>query len=130
MDLQIPSLSVTPAAFRQLLFNHSVGGGIFRSTAWRGIFPPPDQLATVCFTAATTPIQPDRFHVGRRRFLRSHQHQGVDEIEAALEFGAAVAINLGVASGGVEIKASTSTGSPSQLNWQLCPFAWRTILLD
>jgi hypothetical protein len=31
--------------------------------------------------------------------------KGVDEIEAALEFGAAVAINLGVASGGVEIKA-------------------------
>lgn len=30
---------------------------------------------------------------------------GVREIEAALEFGAAVAINLGVASGGVEIKA-------------------------
>lgn len=30
---------------------------------------------------------------------------GVEEIEAALEFGAAVAINLGVASGGVEIKA-------------------------
>jgi hypothetical protein len=30
---------------------------------------------------------------------------GVKEIEAALEFGAAVAINLGVASGGVEIKA-------------------------
>lgn len=31
--------------------------------------------------------------------------KGVDEIEAALEFGAAVSINLGVASGGVEIKA-------------------------
>lgn len=31
--------------------------------------------------------------------------RGVTEIEAALEFGAAVAINLGVASGGVEIKA-------------------------
>jgi hypothetical protein len=31
--------------------------------------------------------------------------RGVDEIEAALEFGAAVAIDLGVASGGVEIKA-------------------------
>jgi hypothetical protein len=31
--------------------------------------------------------------------------EGVREIEAALEFGAAVAINLGVASGGVEIKA-------------------------
>jgi hypothetical protein len=31
--------------------------------------------------------------------------KGVQEIEAALEFGAAVAINLGVASGGVEIKA-------------------------
>jgi hypothetical protein len=31
--------------------------------------------------------------------------QGVDEIEAALEFGAAASINLGVASGGVEIKA-------------------------
>jgi hypothetical protein len=31
--------------------------------------------------------------------------RGVQEIEAALEFGAAVAINLGVASGGVEIKA-------------------------
>lgn len=30
---------------------------------------------------------------------------GVDEIEAALEFGAAVAIDLGVASGGVEVKA-------------------------
>ena len=30
---------------------------------------------------------------------------GVKEIEAALEFGAAVAIDLGVASGGVEIKA-------------------------
>jgi hypothetical protein len=30
---------------------------------------------------------------------------GVQEIEAALEFGAAIAINLGVASGGVEIKA-------------------------
>jgi len=31
--------------------------------------------------------------------------EGVQEIEAALEFGAAVSINLGVASGGVEIKA-------------------------
>lgn len=31
--------------------------------------------------------------------------RGVQEIEAAIEFGAAVAINLGVASGGVEIKA-------------------------
>jgi hypothetical protein len=31
--------------------------------------------------------------------------EGVREIEAALEFGAAVAIDLGVASGGVEIKA-------------------------
>jgi len=31
--------------------------------------------------------------------------KGIQEIEAALEFGAAVAINLGVASGGVEIKA-------------------------
>ena len=31
--------------------------------------------------------------------------QGVQEIEAALEFGAAVAIDFGVASGGVEIKA-------------------------
>ena len=31
--------------------------------------------------------------------------RGVQEIEAALEFGAAVAIDLGVASGGVEIKA-------------------------
>ncbi len=31
--------------------------------------------------------------------------QGVDEIEAALEFGAAISIDLGVASGGVEIKA-------------------------
>ena len=31
--------------------------------------------------------------------------RGVTEIEAALEFGAAVAINLGVASGGVEVKA-------------------------
>jgi hypothetical protein len=31
--------------------------------------------------------------------------QGVNEIEAALEFGAAIVIDLGVASGGVEIKA-------------------------
>jgi hypothetical protein len=31
--------------------------------------------------------------------------RGVNEIEAALEFGAAIAINLGVASGGVEVKA-------------------------
>jgi len=31
--------------------------------------------------------------------------KGVEEIEAALEFGAAIAIDLGVASGGVEIKA-------------------------
>jgi hypothetical protein len=31
--------------------------------------------------------------------------RGVNEIEAALEFGAAIAIDLGVASGGVEIKA-------------------------
>jgi hypothetical protein len=31
--------------------------------------------------------------------------EGVREIEAALEFGAAVSIDLGVASGGVEIKA-------------------------
>jgi hypothetical protein len=46
--------------------------------------------------------------------------EGVNEIEAALEFGAAVAIDLGVASGGVEVKAgiyfhwlqpSTGTGS-------------------
>jgi hypothetical protein len=31
--------------------------------------------------------------------------EGVNEIEAALEFGAAIAIDLGVASGGVEVKA-------------------------
>lgn len=31
--------------------------------------------------------------------------RGVDEIEAALEFGAAIVIDLGVASGGVEVKA-------------------------
>src|SRR5262249_9762886 len=31
--------------------------------------------------------------------------RGVDEIEAALEFGAAICIDLGVASGGVEVKA-------------------------
>ena len=31
--------------------------------------------------------------------------EGVQEIEAALEFGAAISINLGVASGSVEIKA-------------------------
>jgi hypothetical protein len=31
--------------------------------------------------------------------------QGVEEIEAALEFGAAIVIDLGVASGGVEVKA-------------------------
>ncbi len=31
--------------------------------------------------------------------------EGVNEIEAALEFGAAISINLGVASGGVEVKA-------------------------
>jgi len=31
--------------------------------------------------------------------------EGVREIEAALEFGAAIAIDLGVASGGVEVKA-------------------------
>ena len=31
--------------------------------------------------------------------------RGVQEIEAAIEFGAEIAINLGVASGGVEIKA-------------------------
>ncbi len=31
--------------------------------------------------------------------------KGLDEIEAALEFGAGISINLGVASGGVEIKA-------------------------
>jgi hypothetical protein len=38
-------------------------------------------------------------------FLIGISTRGVTEIEAALEFGAAVAINLGVASGGVEIKA-------------------------
>jgi hypothetical protein len=38
-------------------------------------------------------------------FLIGISTQGVNEIEAALEFGAAIAIDLGVASGGVEIKA-------------------------
>jgi hypothetical protein len=38
-------------------------------------------------------------------FLIGISSQGVNEIEAALEFGAAIAIDLGVASGGVEIKA-------------------------
>jgi hypothetical protein len=38
-------------------------------------------------------------------FLIGLGTEGVREIEAALEFGAAVSINLGVASGGVEIKA-------------------------
>ena len=38
-------------------------------------------------------------------FLIAIGTEGVREIEAALEFGAAVSINLGVASGGVEIKA-------------------------
>jgi hypothetical protein len=38
-------------------------------------------------------------------FLIGIGTEGVREIEAALEFGAAVSINLGVASGGVEIKA-------------------------
>jgi hypothetical protein len=38
-------------------------------------------------------------------FLIGISSEGVNEIEAALEFGAAVAIDLGVASGGVEIKA-------------------------
>jgi hypothetical protein len=38
-------------------------------------------------------------------FLIGVSARGVNEIEAALEFGAAVAIDLGVASGGVEIKA-------------------------
>jgi hypothetical protein len=38
-------------------------------------------------------------------FALTVSSQGVQEIEAALEFGAATSINLGVASGGVEIKA-------------------------
>ncbi len=38
-------------------------------------------------------------------FLIGVSARGVNEIEAALEFGAAVVIDLGVASGGVEIKA-------------------------
>jgi hypothetical protein len=38
-------------------------------------------------------------------FALSVSSHGVQEIEAALEFGAATSINLGVASGGVEIKA-------------------------
>ena len=38
-------------------------------------------------------------------FVIGISSEGVNEIEAALEFGAAIAIDLGVASGGVEIKA-------------------------
>ena len=38
-------------------------------------------------------------------FLIGVSAEGVNEIEAALEFGAAIAIDLGVASGGVEVKA-------------------------
>jgi hypothetical protein len=38
-------------------------------------------------------------------FLIGVSARGVNEIEAALEFGAAIAIDLGVASGGVEVKA-------------------------
>ena len=37
-------------------------------------------------------------------FLMGVSSRGVNEIEAALEFGAAIAIDLGVASGGVEVK--------------------------
>jgi hypothetical protein len=43
--------------------------------------------------------------------------EGVREIEAALEFGAALSINLGVASGSVEIKAGVY-------------FHWKTALVE
>ena len=62
--------------------------------------------SAVQFLRAAKAVQPHGLVPGRRRLLRDRSGtEGVREIEAALEFGAALSINLGVASGSVEIKA-------------------------
>ncbi len=109
-----PSLSVTPSGISASysLNLPSVGVGIFtleHVSLGAGFSLPFDSKpANVRFNFAERQ-RPFSLTVsmlgGGGFFAICISTKGVDEIEAALEFGAAVAINLGVASGGVEIKA-------------------------
>ncbi len=109
-----PSLSVTPSGISASysLNLPSVGVGIFTlehvSLGAGFALPFDSKPANVRFNFAERQ-RPFSLTVsllgGGGFFAIGVSTQGVDEIEAALEFGAAVAIDLGVASGGVEIKA-------------------------
>ncbi|MFO0887939.1 MAG: hypothetical protein U0790_02210 [Isosphaeraceae bacterium] len=109
-----PALAVTPSgiAARYSLNLPTVGVGIFslsNVSLGAGFDLPFDaRPASVRFNFAERQ-QPFSLAVamlgGGGFFAIGVSARGVQEIEAALEFGAALAINLGVASGGVEIKA-------------------------
>jgi hypothetical protein len=109
-----PSLSVTPSGISASysLNLPAVGVGVFALTnasLGAGFSLPFDGApASVKFNFATRE-QPFSLTVsllgGGGFFLIGVSARGVNEIEAALEFGAAIAIDLGVASGGVEVKA-------------------------
>jgi hypothetical protein len=109
-----PSLTVTPSGISASysLNLPAVGVGVFALTnasLGAGFNLPFDgSPATVKFNFATRE-QPFSLTVsllgGGGFFLIGVSARGVNEIEAALEFGAAVVIDLGVASGGVEVKA-------------------------
>jgi hypothetical protein len=109
-----PSLSVTPSgiAASYSLNLPGIGVGIFALTnasLGAGFSLPFDASPAEVkfnFSAREHPFSLTVSMLGGGGFfalgISSH---GVQEIEAALEFGAAVSIDLGVASGGVEIKA-------------------------
>lgn len=109
-----PSLSVTPSGISASysLTLPAIGVGIFAlSNASLGAafnLPFDSRPASVKFNFSERQ-QPFNLTVsllgGGGFFAIGVSSEGVNEIEAALEFGAAIVINLGVASGSVEVKA-------------------------
>jgi hypothetical protein len=109
-----PSLQVTPSgiAASYLLSLPSIGVGIFSLTnvsIGAGFSLPFDSSPVEVKFNFSERQHPFSLTIslfgGGGFFAIGLGTEGVREIEAALEFGAAVAIDLGVASGGVEVKA-------------------------
>jgi hypothetical protein len=109
-----PSLTVTPSGISAgySLTLPTIGVGIFAlsnaslGAAFNLPFDDRPTLVRFNFSKREAPFSLTVSLLGGGGFLAlGVSSRGVTEIEAALEFGAAIAIDLGVASGGVEVKA-------------------------
>lgn len=109
-----PSLSVTPSGISAAysLTLPAIGVGIFAlsnaslGAAFRLPFDGAPASVKFNFSRRDAPFSLTVSLLGGGGFFAiGVSAEGVNEIEAALEFGAAIAINLGVASGSVEVKA-------------------------